>query len=233
LIKLLMFGVGGIYENRTKESGSYLGFKNKNSKKGLIGGVYPLSKTDNWSKLNFLPENKKVIGNIKYLYLKQFNRKPISFEIWLVNMKDLFFDEKRNSGFLQKFVEKLDETMAIGSKTEAIALNILKEKFPNYPIVQSEPGNYNDYHNGQDIKLVTDKKDFFFQVKPYNNLNIVNGKYQFKSTLKYTKDKIDYFFFVSPEGNCIVFKYNTEPTKKINNVFHLYEFTDVDIKFKI
>lgn len=199
---------------------------------GVIN-IFPHSDEDVWSVLNRFDTNTKVKNRLNQLFLE--SNPPSTgdqdFRKWIdENSNDLFGP---NGTYVEELVGLNMETIISGNKNEMMAVNVLKQKFPNNEIKRYCSGDIRDTKKGIDIVIVTDDKDITVQVKPFTKIESYvepdgDTFFEVKSYLesnRYSERNVHIFMFVnSTSDEFILFKNKkTKIGQMRNNITRFYE----------
>jgi hypothetical protein len=199
---------------------------------GVIN-IFPHSDEDVWSILNRFDTNTKVKNKLNQLFLE--TNPPSNgdqdFRKWIdENSNDLFGP---NGTYVEELVELNMGTITSGTKNEMMAVNVLKQKFPNNEIKRYCSGDIRDTRKGIDIVIVMPGKDITVQVKPFIKIDsyvepdgdtFFEVKSYFESN-RYSERNVFIFMFVNFESEeFILFKNNkTKIGQMRNNITRFYE----------
>lgn len=199
---------------------------------GVIN-IFPHSDEDVWSVLNRFDTNTKVKNKLKQLFLEIIlpSNSDHDFLKWIEeNSNDLFGP---NGTYVKELVALNMGTIISGNKNEIMAVNILKQKFPNDEIKRYCSGDIRDTRKGIDIVIVRPGKDITVQVKPFIKIDsyveldgdtFFEVKSYFESN-RYSERNVFIFMFVNSESEeFILFKNNkTKIGQMRNNITRFYE----------
>jgi len=199
---------------------------------GVIN-IFPHSDEDVWSVLNRFDTNTKVKNKLKQLFLEIIlpSNSDHDFLKWIEeNSNDLFGP---NGTYVKELVALNMGTIISGNKNEIMAVNILKQKFPNDEIKRYCSGDIRDTRKGIDIVIVRPGKDITIQVKPFIKIDsyveldgdtFFEVKSYFESN-RYSERNVFIFMFVNSESEeFILFKNNkTKIGQMRNNITRFYE----------
>jgi DNA-directed RNA polymerase subunit L len=181
---------------------------------GVIGGNYSEKKMygdeySDWSIINRFDTNSKVHSKIYELYKKD-NNQEINFNDWLKkNTLELF-----NGKYTQLLVDLNSETLSKGYDNENYSKKVLRQIYGNdVKIKQHCAGDYRDRKLGQDLDVIINDINHYFQIKPiYGEIKKYNsdrGVYykvpSYNKSDKYKEENVDVIMYVKDNKEYILF----------------------------
>ena len=203
-----------------------------NTNVGVIN-IFPHSDEDVWSVLNRFDTNSKVKNKLNELFSETNpeNNNDQTFREWIdVNANDLFGP---NGTHTEELVALNMTTIISGNNNEKMAVDILRNKYPNYEIKRYCSGDIRDTKKGIDISIAYPGKDINLQVKPFIKVESYVAPdgdtfFEVKSYLdanKYSERNVNIFMFVNYETKqFILFKNKKEDINQMrSNLTRFYE----------
>jgi len=209
--------------------------------------VFPHSEQDKWSILNRFDTNSKVRTKMENIFIEENPDTPMSYSALTKWIEDNKYDLLGPDGkYTQSLVDINQETITKGNENEEYAVEILKNKFPDYKIKRFCTGDIRDTKKGIDIAIEKGKKSYHVQVKPYISIHSYvepdgDTFFEVKSYLntnKYSDRNVHIFMFVSSyEDKFILFSNQKNKINQMrNNITRFYEpplYKNFDLKTEL